>query len=111
MSKSKFVHFAPAFTSEGGGIFEVVNCLAYEQCKVHGASNVIVLGCSDKALAKVHSMPNDVVLDILPYKYSYVKFIQGFLKFKKILKDCDVLHVHGSMVATVLVLNPIHSIQ
>jgi glycosyltransferase involved in cell wall biosynthesis len=106
LSKSKFVHFAPAFTSEGGGIFEVVNCLAYEQCKVHGASNVIVLGCSDKALAKVHSMPNDVVLDILPYKYSYVKFIQGFLKFKKILKDCDVLHVHGAWSLQFLYLIP-----
>ena len=106
MSKSSVVHFAPAFTSKGGGIFEVVNCLAYEQCKIYGNSNVIVLGCSDEMLATAHSLPNEVALGILPYNYSYMKFIQEFFKFWKALKDCDVLHVHGAWSLQFLYLLP-----
>lgn len=106
MSISRVVHFAPAFTSKGGGIFEVVNCLAYEQCKIYGDSNVIVLGCHDKMLATAHSLPNEVAMDILPYNYSYAKFIREFFKLWKTLKACDVLHVHGAWSLQFLYLLP-----
>lgn len=96
VSEKRIVHYAPAFTSKGGGIFEVVNCLAYEQCKIYGKSNITVIGCSDKSLTAVHTLPDGVVCDILPYHYSYLNFIRNFTKFIKIMKECDILHVHGA---------------
>lgn len=106
MSDKKIVHFAPAFTSKGGGIFEVVNCLAYEQCKNYGKSNITVIGCSDTSLAAVHTLPDGVVWDILPYNYSYLKFIRNLTNFTKIMKECDVLHVHGAWSLQFLYLLP-----
>ena len=106
MSEKNIVHFAPAFTSKGGGIFEVVNCLVFEQCKAYGKTNVSVIGCSDQALREQENLPHEVVLRILPYKFSYIKFSRHFFKYIKTMKECDILHIHGAWSLQFIYLLP-----
>lgn len=102
----RVVHFAPAFTAKGGGIFEVVNCLVSEQCKIYDETNVKVIGCNDPALQQTHDCPTNVAMAILPYNYNYKKFILELYTFIKTLKECDVIHIHGAWSLQFLYLLP-----
>jgi glycosyltransferase involved in cell wall biosynthesis len=103
------VHFAPAYTSVGGGIFEVVENLSIAQTK-ESSENIVAIVCPRefKGQKRKYIDARREISAILPYKLSAIfREILSYPKLIRLTQGADVLHIHGAWSLQFLLIVPI----